>query len=257
MTPRATSPRRSRSASSESVALVTCVRLRKSSQQSGTMGTTDCLSSHVNCSLSVSSIPSSSQIALITGRGSGPKSSIATVTSPVTAARVVMNHTPVENSVNPVERVLNMGRKTVVLALALVSPGDEGFQPRIHGRNRRVRQRIRERGVSLFYLVEHTFDGVPISMVTHLISEAESAERVLEMVRVIDEIRHVRDVLFLAELTKRQKSELGRQRLKQPYVQKLVRVVIACCVQSVTLSVDANHRLVDRNLIRIDVALGL
>jgi hypothetical protein len=44
------------------------------------------------------------------------------------------------------------------------------------------------------------------------------------MVCVVDEKRHVRNLLFLAEFTKDQHGELRRPRLKQPHVEELVRV---------------------------------
>jgi hypothetical protein len=64
-------------------------------------------------------------------------------------------------------------------------------------------------------------------------------------------------VLFLAEFAKKQHSELRRSRLKQPDMEELICVGIDRSVQPVTLAVDANHRLVNRNLIRLDVAIGL
>jgi hypothetical protein len=77
------------------------------------------------------------------------------------------------------------------------------------------------------------------------------------MVRFIDEKRHIRDLLFLAEFAKKQHGELRRSCLKQPDVEELICVGIDRGVQPVTLAIDANHRLVNRNLIRIDVAVGL
>ena len=77
------------------------------------------------------------------------------------------------------------------------------------------------------------------------------------MVRIVDEKRYVRDLLFLAEFTKKQHSELRRSRLKQPNVKELIRVGIDRRKQPVTLAVDANHRLVNRDLIRFDVTVGL
>ena len=94
-------------------------------------------------------------------------------------------------------------------------------------------------------------------MAAHAKSEAESLQRVLEMVRVIDETRDVRDRLLLAAFAKEQQRELGCPCLNQSNVVGLVRVGIDRCKQPVTLSIDANHRLVNRDLIRSDVAVGL
>jgi hypothetical protein len=77
------------------------------------------------------------------------------------------------------------------------------------------------------------------------------------MVCVVDGKRHVRDLLFLAALTKERHGELRRPRLKQPTMEELIRVGIDRRKQPVTLAVDTNHRLVNRNLIRLDVAVGL
>jgi hypothetical protein len=88
-------------------------------------------------------------------------------------------------------------------------------------------------------------------------SEAESFERILEMVCVIYEKRYIRELLFLAEFTNEQQSELRRSGLKQPHMEELVCVGIDRGVQPVTLAIDANHRLVNRDLIRFDVAIGL
>ena len=77
------------------------------------------------------------------------------------------------------------------------------------------------------------------------------------MVRVIDEKRDVRDLLFLSEFAKEQQRELGCSCLKQSNIEELVRVGIDRREQPVTLAIDANQRLVTRDLIRIDVAVGL
>jgi hypothetical protein len=77
------------------------------------------------------------------------------------------------------------------------------------------------------------------------------------MVCVVDEKRHVRDLLFLAEFTKEQHGELRRPRLKQPNVEELVCVRIGRRKQPVTLAVDADQRFVYRDLIRVNVTVGL
>ncbi len=109
----------------------------------------------------------------------------------------------------------------------------------------------------MFYLMKDTFDGVPISTAAHAKSKVESVECVLEMVYVVDEKRHVRDLLFLAEFTKERHGELRRPRLKQPNMEELVRIEIDRRQQPVTLAVDADQRFVNRTLIRFDVTVGL
>jgi hypothetical protein len=101
------------------------------------------------------------------------------------------------------------------------------------------------------------FDAVPTSVAFVSKSEAESPQCLLEVVCVVDEKRHVRDLLSLAEFTKRQHSELRRSRLKQPKVAELIRVGIDHYEQPVTLSTDANHRLVNPDPVRVNVAVGL
>jgi hypothetical protein len=87
--------------------------------------------------------------------------------------------------------------------------------------------------------------------------EAESVEGASEVGRTIDQERRLLDLLLLLELTENQQRELGRSRLKQPNVQDFVRSRIDRCVQPVALTVDLNHRLVDRDVIRVRAAVRL
>ena len=89
-------------------------------------------------------------------------------------------------------------------SLASSPPDGEGFEPRFGGRERRVRERIRERRGSSFYLTKDTFDNVSIATAAHTKSEAESVECSFEVRGVIDEKRDVRHLLFLSEFTKGQ-----------------------------------------------------
>jgi hypothetical protein len=57
--------------------------------------------------------------------------------------------------------------------------------------------------------------------------------------------------------TKEQHGELRRSCLKQSHMEELVCVGIDRGVQPVALAVDADQRLVNRDLIRINVAVGL
>ena len=90
-------------------------------------------------------------------------------------------------------------------------------------------------------------------MANHLKSEAESIQCSGEMVSVIDENRHIFELLFLAEFTQEQHGELCRPRLKQPDVKELIRLRIDSGIQPVTFVVDLNHRLVERDVIRIGI----
>ena len=74
----------------------------------------------------------------------------------------------------------------------------------------------------VFYLTKDTFDAVPISVASHLKSEAESVESVLEMVGVINEKCNISKPLFLTQFTEKWQHQLRRSRLKQPYMEKLI-----------------------------------
>jgi hypothetical protein len=94
-------------------------------------------------------------------------------------------------------------------------------------------------------------------MAAHAKSESESVECYFEMSRIIDQKRYVRHLLFLTEFARKQQRELRRSRLKEPNMEELVCVGIDGGVQPVALAIDANHRLVNRDLIRLDIAIGL
>ena len=106
----------------------------------------------------------------------------------------------------------------------------------------------------MFYLTKDTFDAVPISVATHLKSEPKLVQRSLEMGGIIDENRRLIEVVVAGELTDERDGKLGRSRVKQPDVQRFVRVSVDSGVQPVTLVADLNHRLVDGHVIRLDVA---
>ena len=77
------------------------------------------------------------------------------------------------------------------------------------------------------------------------------------MSRIIDQKRDIVHLLFVAELTKEQHGESGCTCLKEPNVEGLVCVGIDRSVQPVALTIDSNRCLINRNLIRINVAVGL
>jgi hypothetical protein len=90
-------------------------------------------------------------------------------------------------------------------------------------------------------------------MAKHLKSEAESIRCSGEMPRVIHENSHVLELLFLAEFTQEQYSEMRRSRLKQPNVEELIRLGIDSGVQPMTFVVELNHCLVKRDVIRVGI----
>jgi hypothetical protein len=84
----------------------------------------------------------------------------------------------------------------------------------------------------------------------HLKSEAEIGENDAEIVRSVDEKRAVRDRTFLNEFPEKlPRRPLGSARVA-PDVEEFVRFWIDGGVQPVTLVVELNHRLVDRDVIR-------
>jgi hypothetical protein len=109
-----------------------------------------------------------------------------------------------------------------VLSLASIIPDGEGLEPRFDGFELRVPKRILKRRGSSFYLTEDTFDGVPISVATHLKSEAKSARCCFQIVRTVNEKRRLVDGVLLPEFTQEQTGSFGCSRLKQPDVKQLV-----------------------------------
>ena len=102
----------------------------------------------------------------------------------------------------------------------------------------------------MFYLSKETFGGVVISVTNGLKSEASSLQCCFEMGRVIDEKHGVGDVVFLAELPKKSLRQRCRCRRKQPNVEESVRVGIDGGVQLILVTVDPDHRFVERDPIR-------
>jgi hypothetical protein len=136
-------------------------------------------------------------------------------------------------------------------------PASEGLEPRLGGVWFDVAEAVRKRRRTPFQLSKNPFDSVPISVATHLKSEACSAERRLEMVGAIDEKHGSFDIVFLAEFREEHLSESGRGRRKEADVKQVVCLGIASGVQPVLLVVDSNHRFVERDLIRTPTRFGL
>jgi len=85
--------------------------------------------------------------------------------------------------------------------------------------------------------------------------EAVPLQCCFEPICSIDEKHGVVDVVFLAEFSKEDFGQNGCIRSKKTDVEKFVRIRIDASVQSVLLIVDANHTLIQRNLIRIFTAV--
>lgn len=109
----------------------------------------------------------------------------------------------------------------------------------------------------MFYISENTFDAVSISLAADSKLEAKSTECSFEVGCIVDEERDFVEVVFFAELSKERNSELRRSCLKQLYVKKSIRIRVDGGVQPVTLSIHSDHGFVNRDPIRIAIAIGL
>ena len=86
-------------------------------------------------------------------------------------------------------------------------------------------------------------------------SEPCSLECSVEVSRAINEKDGVYDIMFLPQFSEEDFGKSGCRGSKQPQMKEFVCVWISSSRQPVLLIVDANHCLVDRNLIR-SVAVG-
>ena len=104
---------------------------------------------------------------------------------------------------------------------------------------------------------KNSFDGIPISGATCLKSESCSLECSLEMLGTIDEKHGIFDVMSLLEFAEEHLGERGRCGRKQPDVKQLIRLGTGSGVQPILLIVDANHGLVEIDMIRVLPRFGL
>ena len=100
-----------------------------------------------------------------------------------------------------------------------------------------------------FYLSKDTFDGVLISMWNHLKSVAILIEDIHQVIGIIDEKFDVIKSISSMELGEKPPRRLFRRR-GQPELQDFVRFGIDGAVQPVVVAVDADHLLINRELIR-------
>jgi len=114
----------------------------------------------------------------------------------------------------------------------------------------------KQRG-SWLYLTKDMLDAVLTSMAVRAKSKAERSSAAFKMSRSIDQECGVGELLFLVKSTEKQHGKLRCARLKQPYMGEFARAGIGRGVSPVSLTVDVNHRFVNRNLIRTHIAVGL
>ena len=72
----------------------------------------------------------------------------------------------------------------------------------------------------------------------------------MEVSRAVNEENGVFDIVFLPQFSEKYLGKSGCRGSKQPQMKEFVCVWISSSRQPVLLTVDANHCLVDRNLIR-------
>ncbi len=105
------------------------------------------------------------------------------------------------------------------------------------------------------YITKDTFSGIPMFVAAHAKSEAESVECRLEVRGIVSEKSDVRYLLFLSKLAETHCRELRSSRPKGPKVEELVYAGMNAA-NSQSVSIVENHRLVNRDLIRISSMSG-
>jgi hypothetical protein len=82
-------------------------------------------------------------------------------------------------------------------------PASEGLEPCFGCFWFDVAETVRERRRSTLQFSKNPLDGIPISVATHLKSEASSVERSLEVFRSIDEEFDCFDIVFLLKFAEK------------------------------------------------------
>ena len=87
--------------------------------------------------------------------------------------------------------------------------------------------------------------------------ETASVECTRQLRHAVVEERGSFNLVLVAEFAQEQHSEIRRSRLKRPFVKNSVRFESDHGEQPMALVIHLNHRLVDRDVIRLDVAFRL
>ena len=111
---------------------------------------------------------------------------------------------------------------------------------------------ICKRRCASFYLPKDTFDGIPISVCEYMKSVPVFGKDWSEVARIIDEKLGAIELIPSVDLGQKPSRRLFRHRRKRTHVRDLVRLGIDRTVQPKVLSVQADHFLVNRELIRTD-----
>jgi len=107
-----------------------------------------------------------------------------------------------------------------------------------------------KRRCSAFYFPKYTFDSIPISMCESLKSVAIFSQNRSKIISIVDEKYNVVKLISVMKLSQKPPCRLFRCRRKETDVQDFVRLGIDSAVQPKFLTVEADHLLVDRKLIR-------
>lgn len=128
--------------------------------------------------------------------------------------------------------------------------GSERLEPRFDGRDSGVPEMVPERFSPPLYLLEDTFYAVPIPVSFVSESEPKSIQGLLECPGVVDEERRVFDVVAVAEFAKVLECDPLVSGGIEFEIEEFVGRGLDCGEQPVALSVDSDHRVVGRDLIR-------
>ena len=126
----------------------------------------------------------------------------------------------------------------------------EGLEPRFRCLRFDMVETICKRWCSSFYFPKDAFDGIPIPVRNHLESIAIFVKDSYQVVGIINEKFDIIELVLAVQLGKKPSRYLFRCRRKQPELQYFVCLRIDSTTQPVVVAVDADHFLVNRELIR-------
>jgi len=129
-------------------------------------------------------------------------------------------------------------------------PDGEDLEPRFDSFSLCISKRIHKRRGSTLYLTKDTFNCIPISVTFCLKLEPKTVECLTEKRRTVNEKLGLFDGVFPLQFAEKQQRPLSCSCLKQPHEEKFVRFWVDGGVQPFLPTVDPDHRLVDRDLIR-------
>jgi len=111
-------------------------------------------------------------------------------------------------------------------------------------------ENICKRRCSPFYFPKDTLDSIPISMCESLKSVAVFSQNWSKIISIVNKKYNVVKLIPAIKLVQKPPRRLFRSCREEAEMQDFVRLGIDSTVQSKLLSVEANHFLIDRELIR-------